>query len=104
MAVADPDGADTARERRHERRGLWLSPTLDDLVAVDGLLEPEAGQTVLAALAPLARPRSADDCRRGGQRTADALAELARRALEGGRLPQAGGVRPQLLVRHHPAA
>ena len=28
----------------------------------------------------------------------DALCELARRTLEGGRLPQAGGVRPQLLV------
>ena len=43
---------------------------------------------------------------------ADALAELARRALEGGRLPQTGGVRPQLTVtvdldsllgRHHAA-
>ena len=33
-----------------------------------------------------------------GQRRADALAELARRNLEGGRLPQSGGVRPQLLV------
>jgi hypothetical protein len=53
---------------------------------------------VLAALEPLARPTTADDTRSGGQRTADALAELARRALEGGRLPQTGGVRPQLLV------
>jgi hypothetical protein len=61
-------------------------------------LEAEAGHTVLAALEPLARPHSADDSRLGGQRTADALAELARRALEAGRLPQAGGVRPQLLV------
>jgi len=32
------------------------------------------------------------------QRTADALAELGRRTLEGGGLPKAGGVRPQLLV------
>jgi hypothetical protein len=29
---------------------------------------------------------------------ADALAELAGRSLEGGRLPQTGGVRPQLTV------
>ena len=98
LEVADPEGADAARQRRHERRGLWLSPTLDNMVAVDGLLEPEAGNTVLAALEPLARPHDADDTRLGGQRTADALTELARRALEGGRLPQAGGVRPQLLV------
>jgi Domain of unknown function (DUF222)/HNH endonuclease len=98
LQVADPDRADQAAQRRHQRRGLWLSPTFDNMVAVDGLLDPEAGQTVLAALEPLARPHSADDVRLGGQRTADALTELARRALEGGRLPQAGGVRPQLLV------
>jgi hypothetical protein len=67
-------------------------------VAVDGLLEAEAGQTLLAALEPLARPASAQDARSGGQRRADALTELARRALEGGRLPQTGGVRPQLTV------
>jgi hypothetical protein len=98
LQVADPQGADQDRERRHHRRGLWLSPTLDGMVAVDGLLEAEAGHTVLAALEPLARPADAHDRRLGGQRTADALVELARRALEGGRLPRAGGVRPQLLV------
>ena len=80
------------------RRGLWLAPTFEGMVAVDGLLEPEAGQTLLAALEPLARPADAQDTRSGSQRNADALAELARRSLEGGRLPQAGGVRPQLTV------
>jgi hypothetical protein len=68
------------------------------MVAVDGLLEPEAGQTLLAALEPLARPDSAQDARSGSQRNADALTELARRSLEAGRLPQSGGVRPQLSV------
>jgi Domain of unknown function (DUF222) len=96
--VADPEGADRQAERRHDRRGVWLSPTWEGMVAVDGLLEPEAGTTLLAALEPLARPADAQDCRSGGQRTADALTELARRQLEGGELPKAGGVRPQLLV------
>ena len=96
--VADPEGADRELERRHARWGLWLAPTLDGMVAVDGLLEPEAGQSLVAALEPLARPADAQDSRSGGQRRADALAELARRALEGGRLPQTGGVRPQLTV------
>ncbi|HKQ02388.1 MAG TPA: DUF222 domain-containing protein, partial [Actinomycetes bacterium] len=96
--VADPDGCERANEQRHGRRGLWLTPTFDGMVALDGLLEPEAGQTLLAALEPLARPADAQDNRSGSQRTADALAELARRALEGGRLPQTGGVRPQLAV------
>src|SRR5512133_1568888 len=42
--------------------------------------------------------RTAPATRVGGQRRADALAELARRVLEAGRLPQTGGVRPQLTV------
>jgi hypothetical protein len=96
--VADPQGADADQERRHDRRGLWLAPTWEGMLAVDGLLDPEAGQTLLAALEPLARPGSADDDRSGWQRNADALTELARRSLEGGRLPRSGGVRPQLLV------
>jgi hypothetical protein len=98
VEVADPGGAEVARQRRHDRRGVWLAPTLDQMVAVKGLLEPEAGQLLRAALEPLARPASADDDRSGDQRTADALVELARRSLEGGWLPKAGGVRPQLLV------
>jgi Domain of unknown function (DUF222)/HNH endonuclease len=98
LQIADPDGADRDRERRHARRGLWLAPTFEGMVAVDGLLEPEAGQTLLAALEPLARPADAQDARSGSQRNADALAEMARRSLEGARLPQTGGVRPQLLV------
>ena len=96
--VADPEGADRARDRRRDRRGLWLSPTWDGMVAVDGLLEAEAGSILRTALEPLSRPANASDDRKGGQRTADALTELARRALEGGGLPKAGGVRPQLLV------
>jgi hypothetical protein len=96
--VADPDGADHQAEQQHQRRGLWLAATWEGMVAVNGLLDPEAGQSLLAALEPLARPASADDPRSAFQRRADALAELARRTLESGRLPQTGGVRPQLLV------
>jgi hypothetical protein len=96
--VADPEGAEARVQHQHQRRGLWLSATLAGMVAIDGLLEPEAGETLLAALEPLARPAGAEDDRSGSQRRADALAELARRALEGGRLPQTGGVRPQVTV------
>ena len=68
------------------------------MVAIDGLLDPEAGETLLTALEPLARPTVAEDARTAAQRNADALTELARRTLEGGRLPQSGGVRPQVTV------
>jgi hypothetical protein len=98
VQVADPDGAEARVQRQHERRGLWVTPTFEGMVAIDGLLEAEAGETLLTALEPLARPGSAEDDRSGSQRRADALTELARRALEGGRLPQTGGVRPQVTV------
>ena len=57
--VADPEGAEAQAERRHQQRGLWLSPTWEGMVALQGLLDPEAGQTLLAALEPLARPTDA---------------------------------------------
>jgi hypothetical protein len=96
--VADPDAAEQEQRRRSDRRGLWLAPTWEGMLAVQGLLDPEAGQTLLAALEPLARLASVDDDRSGWQRNADALTELARRSLEAGWLPRTGGVRPQLLV------
>jgi Domain of unknown function (DUF222)/HNH endonuclease len=94
------------RPRRRRRRRpatprpprAVADPTIDQLVAIDGLPEPEAGQTLLTALEPLARPADAHDTRSGSQRTADASTELARRSLEGGGLPLTGGVRPQLAV------
>jgi Domain of unknown function (DUF222) len=92
--VADPDGADQARERRHAGRWLRLIPSFEGMVAIDGLLEPEAGQTVLAALEPLVRPTGADDPRSSGQRTADGLCELARRHLEGVGCPRPVGSAP----------
>ena len=97
-STIDPDRADQQAQRRYERRGMWLTVTLDRMVAVRGIMAPEAGQTLITALEPLARPADAADTRSGGQRTADALTELARRQLEGGQLPKTGGVRPPLSV------
>jgi Domain of unknown function (DUF222) len=71
-----------------------VAPTWEGMVAINGLLEPEGGQTLLAALEPLARPADAQDARSGEQRRADGLVELARRTLEGGRLPRPVGCGP----------
>ena len=51
LAAVDARGA-AAAEQRHQQRGLWLASTLDGMVAVEGPLEPKAGQTLLAALDP----------------------------------------------------
>jgi hypothetical protein len=50
--VADPDAAEATADRQHQRRGRWLASTLEGMVALEGRLEPEAGQTLVAALEP----------------------------------------------------
>ncbi|HEX6674374.1 MAG TPA: DUF222 domain-containing protein [Actinomycetes bacterium] len=95
--LVDPDAADERGRARLDRRGLWLAATADG-VDVRGLLDPEAGEAVQAALAPRARPTGPDDPRNPAQRRADALADLARWALRAGDLPQEGGLRPNLTV------
>ena len=56
-AVIDPDTAAAQADRHHARRGLWLAATWDGMVAVEGRLEAEAGQSLLAAWNPWpARP------------------------------------------------
>ena len=47
-AIDGDGGAATANEQ-HERRRLHVSPTLDGMVAIDGLLDPESGEVVLCA-------------------------------------------------------
>ena len=96
-AVA-PDAAADDAERAYERRGLSASQTLDGVVALDGLLDPEGGALLLAALQPLAAPTGDDDRRTPRQRRADALVELARRQLDHGDLPTMGGERPHMTV------
>src|SRR6266540_4047890 len=96
--VLDPQGSEERGRARLDRRGLWLAATFDGMVAVDGLLDPDAGEAARAALAPLAGPTGPDDERSAAQRRADALGELARQALQAGHLPDCGGLRPQLAV------
>jgi Domain of unknown function (DUF222) len=98
LVAADPDGADARAERRHDLRGLWLRATFEGMVALDGLLDAEAGQIVLAALEPLASPTSAGDDRSAGQRHAMRWLSWPAALWKAGRLPQTGGVRPQLVV------
>ena len=52
----DPDREDERAQRQHARRGLDINPTFEGMVALNGLLDPEAGETVRAAITALARP------------------------------------------------
>jgi len=105
----DPRAAARLAEQEQtakQRRQLALTRTRDGEVSLSGLLDAEGAATLSAALDPLAAPAPSTaagrDPRRPGQRMADALVELARRALTGpgaaGRLPDTGGDRPQLII------
>lgn len=81
----------------HDRRFLHISATFQGLVAIDGLLDADAGAAVLTAITSLSAPQPGDT-RRAAQRRADAPTDLARIALDSGALPDAGGDRPHLQV------
>ncbi len=100
LAYLDQDGPrpkDTPETRRrlsfHDRDGGY---------ELAGWLDREAAEIVRSALSPLAAPRPTTDVevdlRDAAQRDADALVELAQRALGSGELPTEGGERPQVVV------
>jgi Domain of unknown function (DUF222)/HNH endonuclease len=85
--VVDPDGALRDSEKQFERRYLQLSPLLDGMVAIDGLLDAEGAEAVGAALASALVPAGEHDLRSTAQRRADGLVDLARTVID---LPDAG--------------
>ncbi|GIV01123.1 MAG: HNH endonuclease [Actinomycetota bacterium] len=99
-ALADADAPERAAERRFASRRLHVSPTLDGMVRIDGDLDPETGQVVLAALRAEvdAQVRAPEDRRTPAQRRADALAEICRSYLDRADRAEVGGERPHLLV------
>lgn len=82
----------------HRRLNLNTTPTTDDGTLLHAKLDRVGAETVLTALAPLAAPRGEHDDRTAEQRRADAPVELARRSLNHGDLPEAGGTRPHVTV------
>lgn len=96
-AVVDPDGAEAALQRTYERRGVTLS-VAGDRAYLDGVLDIESAEVLRAALAPLMTPAGESDTRSAPQRRADAMVDLATRAMNSGTLPELGGQRPHLSV------
>ncbi len=95
--LAPEASVEEASEKR-TRRWLSVSTTFDGMVALDGLLDPESGASVLEAVNALSAPTDSQDQRSPAHRRADALSSLCRRALDTGALPRAGGQRPHLTV------
>jgi hypothetical protein len=99
-SAADPDDSDRLAEVRYHRRWLHVSETLDGMIRIDGMLDPEGGQIVLAATRSLAEPAGLDrsDGRTPAQRRADAMVDICRDHLDHGDAPVQGGVKPHLSV------
>jgi hypothetical protein len=97
-AYAVPEQAERDFAGQHDRRRLFVSSTIDGLVMLDGVLDAEAGNTVLTALSALAGPGGGEDRWTSAQRRADALVELARHALHHADLPDTRGERPYVTV------
>jgi hypothetical protein len=100
LTYLDQDGrppSDQPESRRHLR-----FRDRDNGYEFSGWLDREAAEILRSALSPLATPRPTTevevDLRTAPQRDADALVELAQRALESGELPTEGGQRPQVVV------
>lgn len=96
--LVDPDGALAQAENQFDRRYLHLSPLLDGMTAVDGLLDAEAATVLASALSPFLVPRGPDDHRSTAQRRADGLVDVARAAIDSDSLPELSSAAAQLQV------
>lgn len=95
--TVNPDAGLDATNRAHAKRELSVTPVGDE-VLIRGVLNAEGGATVIAALDAMMKPPGPGDTRTPGQRRADALVDLTRRALDSDDLPEVAGQRPHLVV------
>ncbi len=98
----DTETLEEREQRAYRRRELRLVDIGDGTTRICGQLDTESSAMVRSVLDPLAAPCPAADGtadpRPAGQRMADALVELARRAAEAGTVPAGHGVPPHLSV------
>ena len=102
VAAVAPAEFERDTQRRYDSRWLSVAQTYGGMVSISGMLEPEGGAIVRAALGALVSARPPGDGRSRDQQRADALVELVELARAHELLPVTGGARPELLV-HVPA-
>jgi uncharacterized protein DUF222/HNH endonuclease len=100
--IVDSRDALRESERHWNRRHLHVSPTIFGMVRIDGDLDPETGQTVIAALQAVqaveARTADPDDGRTAPQRRADAMGVVCRSWLDRSDRPVVAGELPHVTV------
>jgi len=96
----DAAGVEAGEAQVYRQRRVGLAQTFGGAWHLEGLLDPVGGAALAAALdavvgASLGTP---GEDRTITQVRADALVDLARRALAAGQVPKAGGLRPQVFL------
>lgn len=96
----DAAGVEADEREVFAQRRVTLAATFGGCWHLEGLLDPVGGAALAAALDAVvgASLGAQGEDRTVTQVRADALVDLARRALEAGDVPQAGGLRPQVFV------
>jgi hypothetical protein len=97
--VVDPDGSLRQAEVDFDRRWLTLSPMLDGMHSVEGVLDAESAGLLRSALAPSAVPSGPHDLRTAAQRRADGLIEIVAAAVRSEGLPSLSGTTTALQVQ-----
>lgn len=95
--VTDPESDERGYAHAREKEFLDLSPTWDGY-HLAGFLTEEHGQALRAALDAVAGRPAAGETRTAAQRRGQALADLARVALDAGEVGSGSAVRPHLTV------
>jgi hypothetical protein len=85
-------------EEQLQRRRFDVTRRANGMVTGEFALPSLDGEALLTAVDVLMPPPAMDDQRSTTQRRADALGDLARSFLQGGRSPIVGGERPQVVV------
>ena len=94
----DPDGYSAQETESAQARSLSLNTGEGGMLWIRGVLDPEGGAVLRAALDPLSKRNGKGDDRRMDRRLGDAIVELAHHAMDRGTLPRQGGQRPHLQV------
>ena len=96
--ASDPDGYAAQQAESAQARSLTLNTGEGGMLWIRGVLDPEGGAVLRAALDPLSKRNGRNDDRRMDRRLGDAIVELAHHAMDNGTLPRKGGQRPHLQV------
>ena len=99
--MIDGDGGAAEDDAKYARRHWFMSRTLDGMLKIDALLDPEYAEYWEKAIhAEMERDHLAGDNRLPAQRRADAATNLIRQSLDHGRIGTSRAVRPHVTIVH----